>query len=230
MGFSSGNEKIDKYLSELSDEYKELLFKALLEKSSSIDNLNISELLRIDNEIKKTLRKDYRKVQRKNNFLFTAGIIYLFIGLIVYVFYNTFFRTNNDVISIISVVVGFTGLGIILYVYFSTRIFTMSVYADSFSNSKDISFAYYEVVSKWRELEGIANDLNINEDKSASFSIIQFYFDNQYINVEEAKVLKEFLKLRNDIIHTSTPKYTLKEIKTVIDKINLIITKIQKLV
>ena len=64
MNISPNNEKIQKYLDELSNEYKELLFVALLERSKSIDDISISDLLRIDNEIKKPLLTGYQKQQR----------------------------------------------------------------------------------------------------------------------------------------------------------------------
>ena len=49
------NDKIEKYLDELSDEYKNLLYKALVARTKPLDDLSVSELLRIDSEIKKPL-------------------------------------------------------------------------------------------------------------------------------------------------------------------------------
>lgn len=52
MQTCDNEEKIERYLDDLADEYKKLLLKRLLEVSGTIENLSISELLRIDNEIK----------------------------------------------------------------------------------------------------------------------------------------------------------------------------------
>ena len=78
MNISPNNEKIQKYLDELSEEYKELLFRALLERSKSIDDISISELLRLDNEIKKPLIENYqRRILMIAFFAIVFGIIYL---------------------------------------------------------------------------------------------------------------------------------------------------------
>ena len=47
------DDKIEKYVNELGEEYKDLLFEALLKKSDSLSELSVSELLRIDNDVKK---------------------------------------------------------------------------------------------------------------------------------------------------------------------------------
>lgn len=57
----SNEDKIERYLDDLAAEYKELLLKRLLEVSGTIENLSVSELLRIDTEIKKPLLADYRR-------------------------------------------------------------------------------------------------------------------------------------------------------------------------
>ena len=61
MNISPNNDKIERYLDELSDEYKILLYKALISRTKSLDDLSVSELLRLDNEIKKPLFEDYQK-------------------------------------------------------------------------------------------------------------------------------------------------------------------------
>ena len=64
MNDSQNREKIEKYLDELSEEYKTLLFNALVEQSGSVEDLNVSDLLRLDNDVKKRLRLDYIKYQK----------------------------------------------------------------------------------------------------------------------------------------------------------------------
>ena len=53
MNTLSQNDKIEKYLDELADEYKVLLYNALVSRTKPLDDLSVSELLRLDNEIKK---------------------------------------------------------------------------------------------------------------------------------------------------------------------------------
>ena len=81
MNISPNNEKIEKYLDELADEYKILLYKALISRSKPLDDLSVSELLRLDNEIKKPLFEDYQRQQRRRRMLFILGLSYRKINL-----------------------------------------------------------------------------------------------------------------------------------------------------
>ena len=79
------DEKIKKYLDELAIEYKELLYDYLISQTNNLDELNISELLRIDSEIKKPLFKSYRKFYKKSRLLLAIGLTYMFIGFLVFI-------------------------------------------------------------------------------------------------------------------------------------------------
>ena len=112
MNISPNNEKIQKYLDELSNEYKELLFVALLERSKSIDDISISDLLRIDNEIKKPLLTGYQKQQRLRRLIISSGIIYIFSGIGTLLFYeiieNGFY--SDRIIPLMSFIIILVGI------------------------------------------------------------------------------------------------------------------------
>ena len=82
MNISPNNEKIQKYLDELSEEYKELLFKALLERSKSIDDISASDLLRLDSEIKKPLIENNQRQKKKRTTLLLSGLLYIFLSIL----------------------------------------------------------------------------------------------------------------------------------------------------
>ena len=86
MNISPNNDKIEKYLDELADEYKVLLYKALISRTKSLDDLSVSELLRLDNEIKKPLFEDYQRKQRRRRTLLIAGLTYMVMGVVLYLF------------------------------------------------------------------------------------------------------------------------------------------------
>lgn len=88
----------------------------------------------------------------------------------------------------------------------------------------------YEVVTKWRELEGIVNDISINSQVKTPRSIIQFLTENQFIDDKESNILKEFLKIRNNIVHSANNSYTTTELKAMLDEIDKIINKTKKIV
>ena len=86
MNISPNNEKIEKYLDELADEYKVLLYKALISHTKSLDDLSVSVLLRLDNEVKKPLFEDYQRMQRRRRMLLTIGLTYMVMGAVLYLF------------------------------------------------------------------------------------------------------------------------------------------------
>ena len=87
----------------------------------------------------------------------------------------------------------------------------------------------YEIIAKWRELDGIVNDISMNLEVKTPRSIIQFLVDNRFIDDEEKDVLRRFLKVRNNIVHSMDNNYTEPELKVMLDDIDKIINKIKKI-
>ena len=234
MNILPNNEKIEKYLDELADEYKTLLFKALVSRSKSVDDLSVSELLRLDNEIKKPLLEDYQKQQKRRRMLLTMGLTYMFLGFLTFIMFEiingNFHYEMRNMGSLMSIIIGFVGL--------FTCILSFAMPTLSLSPNKHINgekgqtmpLLEYEVVTKWRELEGLVNDISINTNVKTPRSIIEFLADNHFVDENEYKLLKNFLKMRNDIVHSMGSEYSSDEINKLIDKIDKIIEKIKKIV
>lgn len=234
MNILPNNEKIVKYLDELADEYKTLLFKALVSRSKSVDDLSVSELLRLDNEIKKPLLEDFQRQQRKRRMLLTMGLTYMFLGFLIFIMFEIvngdFHYEMRNMGSLMSIVIGFVGLFASIL---SFAMPTLSLSSNKHMNGKKeetMALLEYEVVTKWRELEGLVNDISINTDVKTPRSIIGFLADNQFVDENEYKLLKSFLKMRNDIVHSAGSAYSSNEINELIDKIEKIIEKIKKIV
>lgn len=231
MNISPNNEKIQKYLDELSEEYKELLFKALLESSKSIDDISISELLRLDNEIKKPLLMDYQRQQRRRRLFITAGLTYILVGIFMYLFY---FIIESDfsidgMVPLMSLVISLVGVCAVAFSFIlpTTK---MGAYRSSNSSKNETNkLLAYSIITQWRELEGIVNDLAENSNVSTPRSIIEYLLSNSLIDKEESDILKEFLKLRNCIVHSTEVNYSTDEIKEASNKVSNIIEKLNKI-
>lgn len=227
------NDKIEKYLDELSDEYKKLLYKALVSRTEPLDELSVSELLRIDGEIKKALLTDYKNQQRRDYALFRSGLLYMILGAFIFLLSKIFWKNDQNGIgntfSLISCIVAFIGFIFVLY-SFATQIFgvrTSKYDASSEENSKVLE---YEIVMKWRELEGIVEDISLTLQINTSNSIVQFLKENHFIGNNELNVLREFLKMRNNIVYATDNKYTTEELKRMLGEINLIINKLEEII
>ena len=234
MNILPSNEKIEKYLDELADEYKTLLFKALVSRSKSVDDLSVSELLRLDNEIKKPLLEDYQKQQKRRRMLLTMGLTYMFLGFLTFIMFEiingNFHYEMRNMGSLMSIIIGFVGLFTCIL---SFAMPTLSLSPNKHINGEKgqtMALLEYEVVTKWRELEGLVNDISINTNVKTPRSIIEFLADNHFVDENEYKLLKNFLKMRNDIVHSMGSEYSSDEINKLIDKIDKIIEKIKKIV
>lgn len=234
MSISPKNEKIEKYLNELSDEYKELLFRALVSRSKSLDNLSVSELLRLDAEIKKPLLEDYQRQQRRRKMLLVSGLTYMFLGLFLFVVFqminSDFMYNSNSIFLMMSVVIGCVGV-IVSILSFALPTMRTSSSKLIVNDKMDTSaLVEYEAITKWRELEGVVNDISISSDVKTPRSIIEFLSENQFIDSEEYSTLKDFLKMRNNVVHSMDSNYSENEIRDMVSKIDKIIEKIKKIV
>lgn len=234
MNISLDDKKIEKYLDELADEYKILLFKSLISHSKSLDALSVSELLRLDSEIKRPLFENYQRQQKRRRRFLLVGLIYMFLGFSSFVMYGIvdsglLYRTNNMTL-LISIVFGFIGLFIVIISFAFPTLHSKARERINNGNNESLALLEYEVITKWRELEGIVNDISINANVKTSRSIIEFLSENQFIDKEEYFSLKEFLKMRNDVVHSSENLYEASEIKEMISKIDKIISKIKKII
>lgn len=218
--------KIRKYIEELEEEYKELLFDALLMKSNSIDNLSVSDLLKIDDEVKKHLRNS--DVKDKNGKYISFGVMYIKIGIFMYLFSSIIISFDDlrhlspkILIQMVSITIVFAGFTISIYPLFhkykkNTRV-------------KEDKLLEYDVIGAWRELEGLCNDIDIKENIMANRSVIKLLAQLGLITNEEENELHSFLKLRNSIVHNSNEtSYNSEDIMLNLKNINVIINKVRK--
>lgn len=224
----SNEDKIERYLDDLAVEYKELLLKRLLEVSGTIENLSVSELLRIDTEIKKPLLAEYRRQQRRQRAMLMAGMLYAIMGIMLLTMFEMIDSFRYDGVTLVALVITFLGL-------------LMSLMSVMIPNSKNPLSKHeprsmednraiweYSVVKTWRELEGIAADIYAESKTMPTHSIISKFLEDNYINKVEAERLREFLKMRNNIVHDTDNNYKLEEIKNALKGVESIINSLKK--
>lgn len=233
MSISPDNEKIQRYLDELSSEYEDLLFKALIESSKSIDDISISELLRLDNEIKKPLIENYQKQQKRRKKFFLYGLIYMFLGIIILLSYYTvesdIFHGTDGIVLLISIILSAVGLFVSAFSFVIPMPKLDTVKYRSTSQTETTKLLSFEVIAKWRELEGIVSDLAEYSSIPTPRSIIEYLSSSNFIDKDEYIMLKDFLKMRNNIVHSSDIYMSSDEIKLAINNIDQIITRLKRI-
>lgn len=230
MQLYNNEDKIEQYLDDLSREYKELLLKRLLEISGSIEDLKVSDLLRVDIETKKTLLPNYRRRQYMKKVLLTSGLLYVAIGIVLLLSFQSIKSLRFDTISVMSLVITLLGLMMSLF----SIIFPIGIVGESkritsekyLEDNKEI--LEYSIVKTWREIEGVASDLYSDKKLLPTISIISLFLEDGYIDQNDANTLKNFLKMRNSIVHSTNNNYTLEDITLSLKAVNEIINKLQK--
>lgn len=222
-------DKIERYLNDLSEEYKELLLKRLLETSGTIENLNVSDLLRIDMEIKRPLMSEYRRKKRFQSVILLSGIMYALMGIMLLLFFEMTDSFRYEGMNLIALVLTF--LGLLMSLYSVTLPNSKYIYRKEAYKMKedDRAVLEYNVIRLWRELEGIASDLYIETKSVTIYSLIDRFLEDGYINKSEEEILREFLKMRNNIAHNTNNNYPLVEIKERLVATKGIIDKLRKI-
>lgn len=228
MQTCDNEEKIERYLDDLADEYKKLLLKRLLEVSGTIENLSVSELLRIDNEIKKPLLTDYRRQQRRQRVLLMAGMLYAIFGIMLLALFEMIDSLRYDGMTLVALIITFLGLLMsLLSVILPSNKNPLDKHKTG-NSEDDIAIWEYSVVKTWRELEGVAADIYTESKVMPTSSIISDFLKDNYINKREEEILREFLKMRNNIVHDIDNNYKLEEIKNMLKEVQRILSNLKK--
>lgn len=221
--------KVQRFLDELGDEYKNFLLEKLIEQTDSLDNLSVSKLISIDNDVKRYINR--KQSGRKYWTFQLVGVLYVCIGIFAFLFTEimmSFHDLNHlslyELIQMGSIIMALVGVFAFVFPFLFGNMSLSSKYTKN--HKERIKFQEYEVVSMWRELEGICNDLSLKEKVVTNKSIIQLLVQEDLINKEEEKELISFLKLRNCIVHGSGADITDDEIAVRINKVESIISAI----
>lgn len=234
MSYYNNNQKLNKYLDELADEYKELLLQKLLENTSDMENISISELIRIDTKTKEFLRENKANEFKKQRLLFMTGVAYITLGILVYLFLNLDQKGYIDFPSLFSILISYMGMLIIFMAFllpYFNKYKSHNKLMNKISNKSEDKVLEYEIIMTWREFEGIANDLNNNRNMKPILpgKIIQMLFDEELITLKESEILKKLLKLRNIIVHSNNSNFSKQELVSILNETKNIIEKLRKI-
>lgn len=196
-------DKVDYYLDELAEEYKHILLSLLLERSDSYEEPSITELLRIDGEVKDRLLN--RTLHRKKQYFLLAGMAYMVFGILLYFGYEIIKDNTVDIISLTSITIGITGLLMTVLVILRNQLIPKP---KEFMHKKQ-QLLFYNVVKLWREFEGLSNDLM---DESNPGSVLSLLEENTLVTNSEGETLRKLLRIRNEIVHTQQTHYANKDI------------------
>ncbi|MDE6208189.1 MAG: hypothetical protein K2M73_00730 [Lachnospiraceae bacterium] len=91
----------------------------------------------------------------------------------------------------------------------------------------------YELVSLWKELEGLMIQLSPDNTPSSPSKLIQYLSQNNFISEKDENSIRTLLRLRNETVHSTTSprlELTHEEYSSLIKNIRYIITKLNNIV
>ena len=227
------DDKIKRYIDELGEEYKDILLEELVKKSSITDELSVSELIRIDEDVKHYMRtKDQMKRKRK---FYKLGLMYIVLAIYIYLFANIMYSFDNlnylstyGVIQLMAIVIGMTGLMVVVAEFMRGNKKNYSNIKKSEDMNEKRKFIEYEVICLWRELEGLFNDISVSRGTIMGPRSIIDYFDKEgLITDEEKATLTRFLKLRNIIVHDNMSVLSIEELGNEVKEVRKIYDKVK---
>lgn len=241
------NNKINKHLKLLADEYKSFLisnidsnydFEVNSNDNGIEDNL-INELYSLDNNVKssyiekRVLKAVDDKKSRKNKMLLQIGLIYLTIGGISYLL--LFIRNNVENVydSMQLIALLFTLLGVLISFYSTLN--NKRSYGKIAKTEIESELMVFDIIDAWKKLESAANKIYDDNISYNPMLLFKKLLQDGIIDKYDFKTINEFRSIRNNVVHSNnidiiknhnTIQVKIHEIDLIVDKINFHFYKI----
>lgn len=230
MKYYIKDKKLKLVIDELGEEYKDLLIEKLLNdyQTTDIDTLSVSELLKLDVNIKERLVQN-RQIEKKRRLYYmmtSVGIMYSLLGVFLLFFQEFRYSFTNEPFNMIALIMIILGLFISM---FSIIVRNSPQTQRRYTNPKDKTLFNYEIISLWKELEGLMIQLAPDISMTSSTNLIRFLVENNFISDSDENTIKSLLKLRNQAVHSNSPILDIsyeesiliiKDARTIISKLN----------
>lgn len=233
MKYYLTNQKFNLLLNELGEEYKDLLIEKMLNdyQTTDIDNLPISELLKLDVSIKENLVQDKQLEKKKRIYtmLSSIGLMYSLLGIFLLFFQEFKYSFSEEPLNMLALILIMMGLFISFY---SILIKNLVIKRKTYTSIRNNTNNNYEYVSLWKELEGLMIQLSPDNIPSSPSKLIQYLVTNNFISSEDENAIRTLLRLRNEAVHSTlshTQELTKEEYSILVKNIRAIISKLNNL-
>ena len=233
MKYNISDNKMRVIVEVLGEEYKDLLIERILDDTNEtdVDQINASDLIRLDVTTKSNLRVD-KKIQRRNSMnsiISLLGILYALLGLMLMMLSEFRYTIRHNSMTLVAFTLIFIGLFVtifsLMYKYFlKVRI--------GYYRGRMHTITPYQVINKWKEIEALVNELTPQENEFSLVSMIENLKETKIISQEDVEIMNRLLCFRNQIVHGEGNKFDLSqaELRTLFLQADKIISKMKKIV
>lgn len=231
MKYNISDYRLKAIVDELGEEYKDLLIERILDDMHEIDadQINYSDLIRLDVSTKFFLRRDEKKWKQNRicTIVFLLGVIYAMLGLMILMWSNQTIRDNQSMKM--SVILLFIGLFAVLFALVCKKILRMR--SQSYRGPRH-TILPYEVVNKWKEMEALVHQLTPEENEFSLSSMLSNLKNTKIISDKDVEAINRLLNVRNQVVHgrDKNIKLSQSELRSILMQANEIISKMKRLV
>ena len=142
-------------------------------QTTDIDNLPISELLKLDVSIKENLVQDKQLEKKKRIYtmLSSIGLMYSLLGIFLLFFQEFKYSFSEEPLNMLALILIMMGLFISFY---SILIKNLVIKRKTYTSIRNNTNNNYEYVSLWKELEGLMIQLSPDNIPSSPSKLIQY--------------------------------------------------------
>lgn len=217
MKYFIKDKKLKLVIDELGEEYKDLLIEKLLNdyQVTDIDTLSVSELLKLDVNIKERLiqNRQFEKKNRRYYVMTSIGILYSLFGVFILFFQKFQYDFTNEPFNVIAITLIILGLFISM---FSIIVRNLPPIQRKYSISKDKPRFDFMVISLWKELERLMIQIAPYNNMTSSTNLINFLVENNFISASDEYTIKSLLKLRNQAVHSNLATISISDEETIL--------------
>ena len=205
---NSANEALNKIIAEFREKVLEQAFLNSKQKDTAEKEISLSDILEAYSVLfdKMTNRQKADNRRKRMSFLIiSSGIIYAFIGLIIYIFQNKEFNIENDLGIIIAILGVFMSLMGFFYQQTLNKRILLGSSDPLKSTSVDFETSEFELVKKWQAIEQLTSKLmkqkGYSENEAKSFNSLNNFLAIELYDKGKYASLKDLLTTRNRILH-----------------------------
>ncbi|WP_304819160.1 hypothetical protein [Thomasclavelia cocleata] len=229
MNYNIEDERANKILDEMVEEYRVLLIANSVSDFQESDDyqLNVSTLLRIDEEIKRSLfYGEWKYKERHSSPIFLIiRLVYIIFSLIFLFYYQ--FQKSSGFDSITILLLGSIAIGLLTI---HPSVILQKVPYRLFYRNNSPKYFTYDIIISCRQIEGILIQFAFDEENTLD-SKMSNLLELNLLSVDDVSSIKKMLDLKNKI---NSPDdlgryYSSSEIYSLLSKVNKVIKKLRNL-
>ena len=230
MKYNISDKRIKLIIDELGEEYKDLLIEHILDDlhENDADAISASDLIRLDVETKSNLRigRELRRKYQMFTMVSLMGLLYSIIGVFLLIWSQIGRGFSYELKA--SYILVFMGLSISILALLMRTLVNNRPYK---GRSIDRSTSSYEIINKWKEIEGLIHELTPSEENLSLDSMIEYLYNNSILMADDVEVIYKLLEKRNQIVHDPNKKYNVsqEEFKPLLLQADDVIKKLKKI-